>query len=152
MPLVKFTPWNHYLDRPRGFQNLWSEMNHLFDSFAETSLTGREGTFVPALDVKEDEKNIYVHAELPGLDENNIDLSVNDGVLTLKGEKRSEERKEGQNHIRVERSYGSFQRSVHLGTDIEEGKVEATFKNGLLSVTLPKQINSKKEQKIKIRA
>lgn len=153
MNVTKFTPY--YLRRRSldPFQNLWGEMSTLLDSFSGSSVLApwSDAQFSPALDVKEDEKNIYVHAELPGLDEDHIDISIKDGVLALKGEKKTEEKKEGENYVRIERSYGSFHRSVALSSDVDESKVDARFKNGVLSITLPKTINERKEQKIKIK-
>lgn len=156
MSLIRFSPLNHEIRRGTrdGFHNLWDEVNHLFDAFSDTSVptTWQGNSFVPALDVKEDDKTIFVHAELPGLEEKDIDVSIKDGVLTLKGEKKAEEKKEGRNHVRIERAYGSFFRSIALSSEVDESKVDAVFKNGILSITLPKSTTAKTEQKIKIKS
>lgn len=157
MSLIRITPWQSGLDRHSGsgFQTLWNEMNNLFDTFSSDNhlpATFHTNAFVPALDVKEDEKNIYVHAELPGLTENDLHVSVKDGILTLKGEKKSEQKTEKDNFLRMERSYGSFHRTVALSSEVDTAKVDAVFKNGILSVTLPKTTTEKTEQKIKIKS
>lgn len=128
------------------FMNLHREMNRLFDeAFRGAGLPAfggfsGEGGGWPSLEVSETDKQIRVTAEVPGMEEKDIELLLDDGVLTLKGEKRSEtEDKERQF---TERTYGRFERRVSLGAEIAEGKVKATFKNGVLTVTLPKSERS----------
>ncbi len=152
MDMIKFSPLRGYINRKSAndFPTFWNEVDRLFDTFAD-SHPNKATSFVPALDVKEDDKQILVHAELPGLTEKDIDVSLKDGVLTLKGEKKTEEKKEDQNYVRIERSYGRFHRSLALSSDIDESKIEAVFKNGVLSLTLPKAAQEKKEQKIQIK-
>lgn len=90
------------------------------------------------LDVSETENEIKVRAELPGVDEKDVEVMLADDVLTIKGEKRVEEERKGENHHVVERRYGSFARSVRLPPGIDQGQVQATFDKGVLTVTLPK--------------
>ena len=92
------------------------------------------------LDVSETEKEIKVRAELPGVDEKDIEVMLADDVLTIKGEKRVEEERKGGNHHVVERSYGSFARSLRLPAGIDKEQVHATFDKGVLTVTLPKPV------------
>ena len=87
--------------------------------------------------MKENEKEIVVKADLPGLDEKDINLTIHNGVLSLRGEKKSEHTDERDNYHMMERSYGSFQRSIRLPDTIDEDKVEARFDKGVLTVTLP---------------
>lgn len=89
-------------------------------------------------DIVEGEKSYDVTVELPGVSENDISVTVDDGVLSIKGEKRSEEKKEEDNHFLQERSYGSFQRSFRLPDDVNADKIAADYKNGVLTVTLPR--------------
>jgi HSP20 family protein len=109
--------------------------------------------FNPKIDISETEAEIRIAAELPGLDENDIDVSLVDNVLTISGEKKVEEEDEGENYHRIERSYGSFKRSVALSNDIDTEQIDAVFKNGVLTVTLPKTPEAQEEvNKIEIKA
>jgi HSP20 family protein len=94
--------------------------------------------FKPSLDVSETDAEIKVSAELPGLDEKDIDVSLMHNVLTISGQKKAEKEDKGENYHRVERSYGSFKRSIALPSEVDADKVEAAFKNGVLTVHLPK--------------
>ena len=127
---------------------LRSEMDRLFDTFMGGLPTfpsmfgpsgGRGLALAPSLDVKETEQEIVVEAELPGLEEKDISLTMQNGVLTIQGEKRLEYDEEKENYHVMERRYGSFQRSLRLPDMVDEGKVEARFDNGVLKVTLPKR-------------
>ncbi|NKM46686.1 Hsp20 family protein [Rhizobium leguminosarum bv. viciae] len=126
------------------FLSLHREVNRLFDdafrSFGSglPSLRGTSGFGAgwPSVEISDTYKDIKVTAEVPGLEEKDIEVILDDGVLTLKGEKRSEtEDKEKQFS---ERYYGRFERRIPLGTEVKEDQVDATFKNGVLTVTLPK--------------
>ena len=109
-----------------------------------------EGTFsfnVPAVDVTEDDKTYKVAAELPGLDEKDIEVSVTGDVLTLKGEKRQEKEEKDKNWYVSERAYGSFQRAFSLPQGVDRDKIAAEFAKGVLTVTLPKSAETQKQQK-----
>jgi HSP20 family protein len=93
----------------------------------------------PHMDVRETDKDIVVEAELPGIDEKDVSLSLQDGVLTIRGEKKHEHEEEKENYRMMERCYGSFQRSLRLPDTVNEDKVEASFNNGVLKVSLPKR-------------
>lgn len=130
------------------FSALRAEMDSLFDSFigglpAFSGMFGSSGgrgfALTPQMDVTETDKEIVVEAELPGIDEKDISLSLQDGVLTIRGEKKHEHDEEKENYRMTERRYGSFQRSVQLPETVDEDKVEATFNNGVLKVSLPKR-------------
>jgi len=121
------------------FLALHREVNRLFDDafrgFDTPALFGRLPSW-PHLEISETEKELHVAAELPGLEEKDVEVLLADGVLTIRGEKKSEtEDKERQFS---ERFYGRFERQIPLGAEVEADKVEASFKNGVLSVTLPK--------------
>jgi HSP20 family protein len=103
------------------------------------------------VDVYEEKDEIVVKAELPGMDKSDIEVNISDSELTLKGEKKKEEKIEEENYFRSERSYGAFVRSVDLPTDVQADKVKAAFKNGILEVRLPKTEEAKtKEIKVKV--
>ncbi|MDX1541564.1 MAG: Hsp20/alpha crystallin family protein [Geminicoccaceae bacterium] len=104
------------------------------------------------LDVGETDKEIKVRAELPGVDEQDVEVTLADDVLTIKGEKRVEEERKGENHHMVERSYGSFARSLRLPSGIDQSQVHATFDKGVLTVTLPKPAEARqRSRKIEIK-
>lgn len=125
------------------FLQLHREMNRLFDDafrgfnlpyFGGTSSSW--GMMSPGVELSENDKEFRITAELPGVEEKDIDIVIDDGVLILRGEKRSEtDDKERQFS---ERYYGRFERRLHLGNDVEEDKVTASFRNGVLTVVLPK--------------
>jgi HSP20 family protein len=130
------------------FSALRAEMDSLFDSFmgglpAFSGMFGASGgrnfTLTPHVDVRETDKEIVVEAELPGIDEKDISLAIQDGVLTIRGEKRFEHDEEKENYRMMERRYGSFQRSLRLPESVDDDKVEASFDNGVLKVSLPKR-------------
>jgi len=129
------------------------EFDRMFDDFwggwNAPAASGGKDFFAAKVDVKEDEKSITVSTELPGLEEKDVEVTLNDGVLTIRGEKKfeREEKDEKSRYHLTERSYGSFQRAFHVGDDIDEKKVDATFKNGVLTVALPKA--AKKAEKAK---
>ena len=125
---------------------LVDEMNRLFDDFfRDFPVANVQPTFVPSLAVDETADALRVSAELPGLEEKDFELSVEDGVFTLRGEKRSErsEKDEKAGWSRSERTYGRFERRIALPAEVEAEKANATFKNGVLEVTLPKRAEAK---------
>jgi HSP20 family protein len=94
---------------------------------------------------------VVVSAELPGMDDKEIDLSLSHGVLTISGEKKQEKEQKGRNYYHMERSYGSFQRSVSLPAGVDTSKAEAVFKKGVLTVTVPKTGGAKAGKRIAIK-
>jgi len=101
----------------------------------------------PAVDVSEDDKSYKITAELPGLDEKNIDVTVSGDTLVLKGEKREEKEEKEKNRYMSERSYGAFQRAFSLPEGVDRDKIAANFAKGILTVTLPKTTEAQKQQK-----
>ena len=139
MTLVRFNK-GHRGDLAR----LHGEMDDLFDSF----FRGLDRPFAgykawPAIDVAEEEDAIIVRAEVPGCKADDIDISVHGNVLTISGEKKLSEEKKEKGYYHVESSYGSFRREVTLPTDVNQSKVDATYKDGVLSITLPKAEKAK---------
>jgi len=96
----------------------------------------------PALDVSADEKNVYVKADLPGIKKEDISLSVENGVLTMRGERKMKEEKTEKNIRRIECSYGSFERRVDLGANVDESKAQASYNDGVFEIILPKAQNA----------
>jgi HSP20 family protein len=123
-----------------GLGNLREEMDRLFDRFNEPKWPDVFGTgeWSPTLDVSETKDALVVKLEVPGLDPKDIQIELQENLLTVKGEKKQEKEEKDERYHRVERSYGAFARSVRLPVGVDGSKVSATFKNGLLTVTLPK--------------
>jgi len=118
---------------------LHDEMDDLLGSFFsgwEWPSLGR-GRW-PAVDIADRENDILVKVEVPGCKSEDIDISVQGNMLTISGEKKEEEEKTGRGYYHVERSYGTFRRDLHLPSDVEPGKIEAVYKDGVLSITMPK--------------
>jgi HSP20 family protein len=105
----------------------------------------------PAVDVYEEDDDIMVKAELPGMEKDNIEVNLSGNRLTIKGEKKQEEEVKKEGYYRSERSYGSFLRTLELPTEVQTDKVKAAFKNGILEIRLPKTEEAKKkETKVKV--
>jgi len=120
------------------------EMNRFFDDFFGEQRRGlAEGAWLPAVDVSETDSELVVRAELPGMSHEDIEINVQDNILTLKGEKKQEKKEEKENFHRLERSYGSFSRSFSLPTGVKPDDIKATFKDGVLQVTMPKAEEAK---------
>lgn len=141
------------------FRSLRKEMDALFNDWAGGFKAGlpAEARFSPSLDVSETEKEIRIVAELPGVDQKDVEVTLVGDVLTIKGEKKSEkeEKKDekGRTWHRVERSFGAFQRSMRMPGDIDPAKVAADFRDGVLTVTLPKPAELQQQtKKIEIRS
>lgn len=148
---------------PDIWQSFRNEMDRMFDDFTggtwfpsmrrflePVSGRGLGATVelkVPAVDVSEDEKAYTITAELPGMTEKSIEVSVADGVLVLKGEKHQEKDERTRNYHICERSYGAFQRSFRLPDGVNQDKIAATFNHGVLTVTLPKTAEAQKPSK-----
>lgn len=160
LPIVRLrggSPLRRVDEHP--FFALQREMNQMFDDIFEgiSPAALREkglATFYPSIDVKETDTEITVKAELPGMEEKDVEVTLEDETLTLRGEKKAEEKEEdGKGYWRRETSYGSFLRVIPLPRGIDQEKVDARFKNGVLSITLPKQEEEKvKGKKIAVKA
>ncbi len=144
-------------EKEHPFERLHDEMDALFDEFfREFSIEPFEGrharSFSPSIDVAETDKEIKVSVELPGMDDKDVEVNLNRDSLTIRGEKKEEKEDKGKDYYHVERSYGSFSRTIPLPVEIESDKAEAYFKKGVLTVRIPKSakaIESKKKIVIK---
>ena len=146
MNIVRYDPF-------RDLRNLQDEMTRLFTGVAPGG-GGREdmmnGAWSPRVDIFEDKDHLVLEAELPGMDQNDFELSFENNVLTLSGERKFEKKTEEGNYHRVERSYGSFTRSFTLPQTVTAEGANAEFQNGVLHVTLPKREETK-ARKIEIK-
>ncbi len=129
--------------------------NDLFQGFGlapfESSFGGDVELFSPRVDVVETPDALKVSAELPGMDKEDIDVSLSRDTLTISGEKRSEWEEEGEDYYHLERSYGSFRRSVAVPCEIDDDAIEATFENGVLNIVLPKTEKGKSCRRISVK-
>jgi HSP20 family protein len=139
------------------FDNLQREMDRAFDRFRaapESWLSEgmfHDGPVMPALDVAVTDEAVEITAEVPGVSEDDLDVSIADGVLTLKGEKSSSHEEKEENYQLIERRYGSFSRQIPLGFTPKDGSVKTEFKDGVLKLHIPKPAEAKAAvQKIKI--
>lgn len=132
------------------FRALQRRMDRLFDDFAgdyQWPFANGRGTKMPTIDVSETEKELTVEAELPGVDEKDIDVTLTDNLLTIKGEKKQEKDDKKKDYHLTERSYGSFSRSMTLPFDADPAMIKAAFKDGVLTITLPKPAEVKAKVK-----
>jgi HSP20 family protein len=137
------------------FSALRREMDRVVDSFGREfgwPAAGQPGAAAPSIDVSETDSEIKVEAELPGVDQKDVEVIVADNLLTIKGEKKAEKEEKKKDYHLIERSYGGFARSITLPFVAEPDKAKASFKNGVLTVTLPKPPEMKaKARKIAIK-
>ena len=142
---MALVPWRQKYD---PFQELGEMSDRLFWLTMFPSPEKGFGPFRawPALDIGEDKNTVTVKADIPGLKQEEIEVNVDGDILTIKGERKAEEEQKDKNYHRIERVYGSFQRSIQLGTDIDKDKVKASYKNGVLEITLPKVEKAKPKQ------
>jgi HSP20 family protein len=136
----------------RLFSHMGLGFGRLFDdflggSFLGSSLAETGGVYSPRIDVKETKGAVKISAEMPGVDEKDIDVSVHDGMLTISGEKKVVKEDDELGYHRIERSYGCFTRDIPLSDMVQTDKIEAKFKNGVLTVTIPKTGKAIKETK-----
>ena len=122
---------------------VWPEQGRFFedffDSFFGSTLAPASGSWTPAVDVLEKDGNLILRAEMPGLDEKEIELNIQGNVLTLKGEKKFDKEEKREEFHRVERGYGVFTRSFSLPNTVDTEKIRAEYKNGVLTVTIPQK-------------
>ncbi len=147
MTLVRFEPL-------RTLESMLRRFDELFDDVVRLTPFRVEGAnFSPRVDISEDENNVYIRAELPGVAKEDVKVTLSDDrVLTIRGEKKQERKVESENFLRMERLFGSFCRSFVLPENVATDKIEAKFDNGVLSLTLPKLEPSKpKEVEIAVR-
>lgn len=132
MALVRYQPWN-------AMDQLRKEMDRLFDTGASQGNSNVvTSDWSPAVDVKETDNAFVIAADIPGVDPKDIDVHMENGLLTIKGQRESEKKEEREGYKRIERSYGSFYRRFSLPDTANADKINAKSKNGVLEVTIPK--------------
>jgi len=140
--MTVITRWDPF----REFSTLQDRMNRLFreSQGSEEALT--TSSFAPPVDVYEDEHNVSLKIEVPGIDEKDIDVRIENNVLTVHGERKFEKEEKEENFRRVERQYGSFTRTFTLPTTVDAEKVSANYDKGILKIALPKKAEAKPKQ------
>lgn len=150
MSLIRWRPRTQVDPFFRGYRDIQDEINRLFN-YAIGGVPAEsggifDGGWAPAVNVLEDKDNVVVTADLPGMTEKDIDVTLLGDSLTIKGEKKHEEKKEEGNYHMFERSYGTFQRTISLPTSVQHDKAKASFKNGVLEIKVPKTEEAKPKQ------
>jgi len=141
--MTVLTRWEPF----REFSTLQDRMNRLFrDSFGDREEALTTSTFAPAVDVYEDEHNITLKVEVPGIEEKDIDVRIENNTLTVHGERKFEKEEKEENYRRVERQYGSFTRSFTLPNTVDAEKVSANYDKGVLNIKLAKKAEAKPKQ------
>jgi len=134
MTIVRWRPLSE-------MDNIRRELDRRFDRFYRTLDEDSEGICecYPLVDIKETKDEFVIYAELPGISKDDVKINIADDILTISGEKKEEAKQDGHTYHRIERTYGKFQRNFTLPVHIQADKVRATFKNGILTITLPKK-------------
>jgi len=141
MALVRWDPWT-------TLPSLQDRINRLFDDAFPARPAGREDEMTlfdwrPTVDTYEEGDNVVIRAELPGVNKEDVSIDVKDNVLTLKGERKHEENVKEENYFRRESAYGKFQRAFTLPDAVDASKIEASYKDGVLKITVPKAEETK---------
>ncbi|MBI2081046.1 MAG: Hsp20/alpha crystallin family protein [candidate division NC10 bacterium] len=143
MAIVRWDPF-------RDLMSIQERMNRLFDQTLARTRGEDEGiaasAWMPAVDIYETPDRVVMKAELPGLTREDVEINVRDNTLSLRGERKFEKEVKEENYLRIERAYGSFQRSFSLPATIQQEKIKAIFKDGVLEVTLPKAEEARPKQ------
>jgi HSP20 family protein len=136
----------------RGVTTLQDQINRLFnDTFERSSDDSSLSAWAPSVDIYETEHELVVKADLPDIDPKDLDIRVENNILTIRGERKFEKKVNEENYLRVERSYGSFARSFTLASTVNSDAIKAEYQNGVLTLTVPKREEAKPKQ-IKVNA
>ncbi|MFW6011495.1 MAG: Hsp20/alpha crystallin family protein [Desulfosalsimonas sp.] len=153
--MFNIIPWRkrQRREQPRSGDRLPERFRDFFGAgdFFPSWLFSETRELAPAVDVKEGRKHITVRAEIPGMDKKNLDISLENGILRIEGEKRKENEESGENYYRRESAWGRFSRRIELPAEVDENDVEATYKRGVLSVKL-KKTREAEQKRIKVKS
>lgn len=138
---------NTYMSPFRGLSSLQDQLNRAFEEFSgrgnnESALT----TWAPPVDIYENEHELVVKADLPDIDEKDLDIRIENNVLTIRGERKFDKKVSEDNYLRIERAYGAFSRSFSLASTVNTEAIQATYRNGVLTLTIPKREEAKPKQ------
>ena len=141
--MSSLTRWDPF----HNVSSLQEQVNRLFEnSFPGRSDNSALTTWAPAVDIYETENELVLKADLPDINEKDLDIRVENNMLTIRGERKFEEKVKEDNYLRIERTYGSFSRSFSLPNSVNSEAIKAEYKNGVLTVELPKRAESKPKQ------
>ncbi len=144
MNLVKWNPF-------RELEDVSNRLNSIFGGFPVRTESNQEmlavTDWVPTVDISETDTAYLIKGEIPGVKKEDVKVTIEDGMITMRGERRQEKEDKGEKYHRIERSYGSFMRSFRMPDDAEEANVKAEFKDGMICVTLPKSETAKNKPK-----
>jgi len=148
MSLIRWNPVRDLATLPSDLFGIQREMNRMFDGFFHGTRDEDSAlmAWTPAVDIAEHDDEYIVKVELPGINKEDVKITLESNILTIRGEKKQEKETKEENYHRVERSYGSFQRSFTLPTTVKSDKIDASYKDGVLSVFLPKAEEAKPKQ------
>ncbi len=149
MSLVRWSPAQDLAAFPSDVLNIQREINRMFNSFfrRETEDESLATTaWNPAVDIAEHDDEYVVRVELPGVAKDDVKVVIQENMLAIRGEKKQEKDTKGSNYHRVERSYGTFQRSFSLPSNVKGDKIDASFKDGVLNIVLPKAEEAKRKE------
>jgi HSP20 family protein len=149
MSLVRWNPARELATWPSDLFGIQREMNRMFNNFFRSD--ARDGdlelsAWTPAVDIAEHDNEYIVKVELPGVSKEDVKITLESNILTVHGEKKHEKETKEEDYHRVERSFGSFQRSFTLPTTVKSDKIDAVYKDGILTVSLPKAEEAKPKQ------
>src|SRR3984893_3816101 len=141
---MSITRWDAF----RNMATLHDQVNRLFEGSLQGSRSDSSAltTWAPAVDIYENENALVLKADLPDLNEKDLDIQVENNMLTVKGERKFEQKVKEENYLRIERTYGAFSRSFSLPNTVNTEAIKADYKNGVLTVQLPKRAESKPKQ------
>ncbi len=153
MAIVRFSPERELLNVEREFNRLFQSFGNRFGLNQENGNEEYENAvWTPLTDISEDPDNFKIKLDLPGINKNDVKIAFSDGQLTISGERRQEKETKDSKYHRVERAYGKYYRSFTLPQQIQHEKIEAEFKDGQLSITIPKAEEAKpKEIEVKVK-
>ena len=148
MSLVRWNPARELATWPSDLFGIQREMNRMFDGFFRGTGDGDYAisSWTPAVDITEHDDQFVVKVELPGVNKDDVKITLENNILTIRGEKKQEKETKKENYHRVERSYGSFQRSFTLPTTVKNDKIDAVYRDGILQIALPKAEEAKPKQ------
>jgi HSP20 family protein len=149
MAIVRWNPTRELATFPTNILNMQREINRMFDDFFRSDRDEPvlfESDWKPVADITEEGNTYVAKVELPGVSKDDVKITMQDNVLTVRGEKKAERKSKEANMHRVERYYGSFQRSFALPATVKNDKIEAEYKDGILTVTMPKAEEAKPKQ------
>ena len=150
MSLIRWTPARDLPTFPSDVINMQREINRMFDSFFRGGLSEDDALVAsdwsPAVDIAEHDNEYTVKLELPGVSKEDVKITMQNNVLTVRGEKRKEKETKGSSYHRVERSYGTFQRNFTLPSTVKADKIDASYAEGILTIVLPKAEEARAKQ------